>query len=67
MQALLTVHTTAGIGGEQCLREAALLRRLWKALNEKGVRMDEALDSADEWQRLGELCLKSESSEQVTI
>lgn len=76
MQVLLTVETTAGVSGDQCLREADLLRRLGARLYDYVQLRDddfadrllqEASDMADEWQRLGELCKKRESQEQVNV
>lgn len=81
MNVLLTTAITAGIGGNQCLREADLLRRLAEAAKThyeararflqdnpdlKALWID-ALGQADEWERLGKLCKQREAKEQMDV
>lgn len=72
MQALLTVRTTAGVGGDQCLKEAALLRELAQIILDISDPRHEAADlvlraqgMATEWTRLGTICKEREAQVQV--
>lgn len=69
---LLTVRTTAGVSGDQCMRTAYLLNQLLSRLydytgDSDDRLLEEAKTAAEDWERLGNLCKRNESQEQVTL